>query len=137
MIDGGKGQLSSVRQVLNELGLVDLPVIGLAKRLEEVYLPGQSEALVLPRSSPALKMLMQARDEAHRFAVTFHRQQRGKRMTRSALDDIPGVGPKRKMLMIKEVGSVKKIKECSEEDLIAIKGLGKSAARKVFRYFNP
>ena len=137
LIDGGKGQLSSVRQVLNELGLVDLPVIGLAKRLEEVYLPGQSEPLVLPRSSPALKMLMQARDEAHRFAVTFHRQQRGKRMTRSALDDIPGVGPKRKMLMIKEVGSVKKIKECSEEDLIAIKGLGKSAARKVFRYFNP
>ena len=89
LIDGGKGQLSSVRQVLNELGLVDLPVIGLAKRLEEVFRPGQSEPIVIPRSSPALKMLMQARDEAHRFAVTFHRQRRGNRMIRSELDNNP------------------------------------------------
>ena len=137
LIDGGKGQLSSVRQVLNELGLVDLPVIGLAKRLEEVFRPGQSDPILIPRSSPALKMLMQARDEAHRFAVTFHRQQRGRRMVRSELDNIPGVGPKRKQQLILALGSVEHIKRCSEEELSAVKGLGKEAARKVFRYFHP
>ena len=137
LIDGGKGQLSSVRQVLNELGLVDLPVIGLAKRLEEVFRPGQSDPILIPRSSPALKMLMQARDEAHRFAVTFHRQQRGRRMVRSELDNIPGVGPQRKQQLILALGSVEHIKRCSEEELSAVKGLGKEAARKVFRYFHP
>lgn len=137
LIDGGKGQLSSVRQVLNELGLVDLPVIGLAKRLEEVFRPGQSEPIVIPRSSPALKMLMQARDEAHRFAVTFHRQQRGSRMIRSELDNIPGVGPKRKQQLIMAFGSVEKIRRCSQEELSSVKGLGRDAARKVYRYFHP
>ncbi len=137
LIDGGKGQLSSVRQVLNELGLVDLPVIGLAKRLEEVFRPGHSDPIVIPRSSPALKMLMQSRDEAHRFAVTFHRKQRGRRMVRSELDNIPGVGPKRKQQLILALGSVEKIKRCSEEELAAVKGLGKDAARKVYLYFHP
>ncbi|MXW04918.1 MAG: excinuclease ABC subunit UvrC [Gemmatimonadetes bacterium] len=137
LIDGGKGQLSSVRQVLNELGLVDLPVIGLAKRLEEVFRPGQSEPILVPRSSPALKMLMQARDEAHRFAVTFHRQQRGRRMIRSELDNIPGVGPKRKQQLILALGSVENIRKCSEEELRTVQGVGKDAARKVYRYFHP
>ena len=137
LIDGGKGQLSSVRQVLNELGLVDLPVIGLAKRLEEVFRPGQSEPILVPRSSPALKMLMQARDEAHRFAVTFHRQQRGRRMIRSELDNIPGVGPKRKQQLILALGSVENIRKCTEEELRTVQGVGKDAARKVYRYFHP
>jgi len=137
LIDGGKGQLSSVRQVLNELGLVDLPVVGLAKRLEEVFRPGQSEPILVPRSSPALKMLMQARDEAHRFAVTFHRQQRGRRMIRSELDNIPGVGPKRKQQLILALGSVENIRKCSEEELRTVQGVGKDAARKVYRYFHP
>ncbi|MDE2848041.1 MAG: excinuclease ABC subunit UvrC [Gemmatimonadota bacterium] len=137
LIDGGKGQLSSVRQVLNELGLVDLPVVGLAKRLEEVFRPGQSEPILVPRSSPALKMLMQARDEAHRFAVTFHRQQRGRRMIRSELDNIPGVGPKRKQQLILALGSVENIRKCSEEELRTVQGVGKNAARKVYRYFHP
>ena len=137
LIDGGKGQLSSVRQVLNELGLVDLPVIGLAKRLEEVFRPGQSEPILVPRTSPALKMLMQARDEAHRFAVTFHRQQRGRRMIRSELDNIPGVGPKRKQQLILALGSVENIRECTEEELRTVQGVGKDAARRVFRYFHP
>ncbi len=137
LIDGGKGQLSSVRQVLNELGLVDLPVVGLAKRLEEVFRPGQSDPIVIPRSSPALKMLMQARDEAHRFAVTFHRQRRGNRMIRSELDNIPGVGPKRKQQLILALGSVENIRKSTEEELKSVKGVGKDAARKVYRYFNP
>lgn len=137
LIDGGKGQLSTVRQVLNELGLVDLPVIGLAKRLEEVFRPGQSDPISIPRSSPALKMLMQARDEAHRFAVTFHRKQRGKRMIRSELDNIPGVGPKRKKQLILALGSIENIRNCSVEELSAIDGLGRDLALKVYYYFHP
>lgn len=137
LIDGGKGQLSSAKQVLDQLGLVDLPVIGLAKRLEEIFLPGQSESIIIPKTSPALKILMQARDEAHRFAVTFHRQQRGRRMIKSDLDNISGVGPKRKQTLIKTFGSVEKIKTCSYEELNAVEGLGKDAAHKVYAYFHP
>ena len=136
LIDGGKGQLSSAKEVLDELGLIDLPVIGLAKRLEEVFLPDRSDPVVLPRTSPALKLLMQARDEAHRFAVTFHRERRGKRMVLSELDAIPGVGPKRRQLLIKKFGSVEKIKAASSDELVGIPGIGADMGRKLYRYFH-
>ena len=137
LIDGGKGQLSSAKQVLDELGLVDLPVIGLAKRLEEVFLPGQSEPILIPKTSPALKLLMHARDEAHRFAVTFHRQRRSKRMVQSELDTIAGIGPKRRQTLLKAFGSVDRIKTCSFDELTAVEGLGRDAAQKVYAHFHP
>lgn len=137
LIDGGKGQLSSAKQVLDELGLVDLPVIGLAKRLEEVFMPGQSDPILIPKTSPALKLLMQARDEAHRFAVAFHRERRGKRMVRSALDAVPGVGSKRRQTLLKAFGSVERIRACTLEELNAVHGLGRDAAEKVYRHFHP
>jgi excinuclease ABC subunit C len=137
VIDGGKGQLSSAKLVLDELGLVDLPVIGLAKRLEEIFLPGISEPVLIPRTSPALKMLMQARDEAHRFAVTFHRQKRGKAMTRSALDDIPGIGTVRRQNLLRAFGSFDKIGAGSVDDLAAVKGIGMAAARKIHEFLHP
>ena len=105
--------------------------------LEEIFIPGQSNPILILKTSPALKILMQARDEAHRFALTFHRQQRGQRMIKSDLDNIPGVGPKRKQSLIKRLGSVEKIRTCSFEELSAMDGLGKDAARKVFTYFHP
>ena len=95
LIDGGKGQLSMARAALDDLGLSYVPVIGLAKRLEEVYRPGHSEPFNIPKHSPGLSLLRRVRDEAHRFAITFHRQKRGKAMTTSVLDDIPGIGPRR------------------------------------------
>ncbi|MCH8328022.1 MAG: excinuclease ABC subunit C, partial [Candidatus Marinimicrobia bacterium] len=95
LIDGGKGQLSMAKAALNDLGLSYVPVIGLAKRLEQVYRPGHSEPFNIAKHSAGLLLLRRVRDEAHRFAITFHRQQRSKKMTTSVLDDIPGMGPKR------------------------------------------
>ncbi len=131
LIDGGKGQLSSALQALNELGIMDQPVIGLAKRLEEVYLPGISEPQNIPKSSAGLKLLQQIRDESHRFAITFHRQLRGKRTLKSSLDDIPGIGPKRKTGLLKTFGSVKKISEASLQELIEKGKLPANTARQV------
>ena len=96
LIDGGKGQLGVAVRVLEELGLEDIAVASLAKRFEEVYLPGDSEPVRIPRDSEALYLLQQVRDEAHRFAITYHRQLRDKKMTQSVLDDVPGLGPVRK-----------------------------------------
>ena len=136
LIDGGKGQLSSAKRVLDELGLERLPVVGLAKRLEEIYFPEQSEPLVLPKSSPALKLLMQARDEAHRFALTFHRQKREKRMVFSTLDQIPGIGPIRRQRLLQLFGSVAAIREASLDALANADGIGRRAAEVVFRYLH-
>ena len=111
LIDGGKGQLTSAVRVLDELGLRDeIPVISLAKQFEEVFIPGRSESIKLPRQSEALFMLQRIRDESHRFAITFHRQLRDKRMTKSALDGIPGLGPTRKKRLTKELGGVNAVK---------------------------
>ncbi len=109
LIDGGKGQLSMARAALDDLGLSYLPVIGLAKRLEEVYRPGHSEPFNIPKHSPGLSLLRRVRDEAHRFAITFHRHARGKAMTASVLDDIPGIGPKRLKAIWKAFGSLEEI----------------------------
>ena len=116
LIDGGMGQLGRAVKVLDDLGL-DIPVVGLAKRMEEVYFPGQPEPLRLPRDAEALYLLQQVRDEAHRFAITYHRNLRSKRMVDSVLDEVEGIGPARKRALLKRFGSLKRIREATEEEL--------------------
>jgi len=119
VIDGGKGQLGRAVSVLGELGL-DIPVIGLAKKLEEVFVPGESDPIVIERGEESLYLLQRVRDEAHRFAVTYHRKLRDKSMVDSILDDVPGIGPGRKRALIKTFGSVKKMRSATEEELAAV-----------------
>jgi excinuclease ABC subunit C len=130
VVDGGRGQLSVAERVLAEAGL-DLPVIGLAKRLEEVYLPGQPEPLLIPRGSEALFVLQHIRDEAHRFAITYHRLKRGRRALRSELDDIPGVGAVRKKALMKRFGSVARLRTASVEEIEGTPGVGPAMARTI------
>ena len=110
IVDGGRGQVSAAKEVLDELGLHDLPLAGLAKEREELFLPGRSDPIVLPATSPALYLVQRLRDEAHRFAITYHRNLRAKRSVRSAFDDLPGVGPKRRRELLKVFGSVKQVR---------------------------
>jgi excinuclease ABC subunit C len=128
VVDGGRGQLSVAERVLAELGL-SIPAVGLAKRLEEVYLPGQPQPLVIPRGSEALFLLQHLRDEAHRFAVTYHRAKRARRALRSPLDDIPGIGAARKRALLKRFGSLARLRAASLEDLEATPGVGPVLAR--------
>ncbi len=132
LIDGGKGQLSSAVQALEELGRPVQPVAGLAKRLEEIFVPGQSEALVLPRTSASLRLLQQLRDEAHRFALTHHRSLREKRSFSSALDELPGIGPKRRVALLNAFGSVQRLRETPAEEIAEqIKGLSLKQAHQL------
>ncbi len=131
LIDGGKGQLSAGLEVLDRLGMRHIPVAGLAKRLEEVFLPGESEALAVPRTSPSLILLRRIRDEAHRFAITFQRKRRGKRMMHSRLDEIEGVGPQRRAALLKEFKSLKRIKAASTEEIAALPGFSKKLAEQI------
>jgi excinuclease ABC subunit C len=132
LIDGGKGQLNVAVRVLEELGLEDICVAALAKRFEEVYLPGRPEPVRIPRDSEALYLLQQVRDEAHRFAITYHRQLRDKKMTTSVLDGVAGLGPTRKQRLMKQFGSVKKLRELDEEELVAVPWLPEAVARAVY-----
>jgi excinuclease ABC subunit C len=133
LVDGGKGQLGVAVRVLEELGLDDeIPVAALAKQFEEVYLPGQSEPVRIPRTSEALYLLQQIRDEAHRFAITYHRTLRGKRMTASILDDVPGLGPARKKRLLKELGGVNAVKAASLESLHTLPWLPESVGTAVY-----
>jgi excinuclease ABC subunit C len=116
LIDGGAGQVGRAFKVLSELEL-DIPVAGLAKRMEEVYLPGQPEPIRIPRDEEALYLLQTIRDEAHRFAITYHRGLRSKRMVDSVLDEVEGIGPNRKKALLKRFGSLKRIREASLEEL--------------------
>jgi excinuclease ABC subunit C len=135
LIDGGKGQLNAALEALDEIGYRDAAdVAGLAKRLEEVYLPGNSGPVMIPKKSSALKLLQQARDEAHRFAITFHRNKRGKRTLKTELTDIEGIGESRAKQLLKEFGSVKEIKRADLETLQSF--LGKKTGEAVFEYFN-
>lgn len=129
LVDGGRGQLNVAVRVLEELGLEEISVASLAKRFEEVYVPGEAEPVRIPRDEPALHLLQQVRDEAHRFAITYHRSLRGRKMTRSVLDDVPGLGPARRARLLKEHGSVKRLRELSEEELVAIAWLPDAVAR--------
>jgi excinuclease ABC subunit C len=119
LVDGGAGQLGRAVKVLDELEL-DIPAIGLAKRMEEVYLPGNPEPLRIPRDAEALYLLQQVRDEAHRFAITYHRQLRSKSMVDSVLDEVPGIGPKRKKDLLKRFGSLKKMREAGADSLAEV-----------------
>jgi excinuclease ABC subunit C len=120
LVDGGKGQLHVAERVVRELGLEgEIELAALAKQFEEVYRPGDPEPIRLPRGSEALYLLQRLRDEAHRFAITFHRERRAKRMTKSLLDDIPGLGPTRKARLVKEFGGVNAVRAASLEELLA------------------
>jgi len=119
LVDGGAGQLGRAVKVLDELE-IDIPAIGLAKRMEEVYLPGQPEPVRIPRDAEALYLLQQVRDEAHRFAITYHRQLRSKSMIDSILDEVPGIGPKRKRDLLKRFGSLKKLREVQADSLAEV-----------------
>ncbi|MFN8036505.1 MAG: excinuclease ABC subunit UvrC [Acidimicrobiia bacterium] len=129
LVDGGKGQLGVATKVLEELGLEEIAVASLAKRFEEVYVPGRSEPVRIPRDSEALYLLQQVRDEAHRFAVTYHRKLRERKMTRSELDDVPGLGPTRRTRLLKEFGSVKRLRALTEEQIVAIPWLPDAVGR--------
>jgi excinuclease ABC subunit C len=132
LVDGGKGQLNVAIRVLEELGLEDISVASLAKRFEEVYLPGREEPARIARDSEALFLLQQVRDEAHRFAITYHRKLREKTAIRSVLDDVPGLGPTRRGRLLREHGSVKKLRALSEEELVAVPWLPDAVAHAVF-----
>jgi excinuclease ABC subunit C len=132
LVDGGKGQLGVAVKVLQDLGLdEEIPVASLAKRFEEVFVPGLSDAIRIPRQSEALYLLQRMRDESHRFAITFHRQLRDKRMTTSVLDGIPGLGETRKKRLTKELGGVKAVKAASLEELKELSWLPDKVAEAV------
>lgn len=131
VIDGGKGQLSAALEVERDLN-VEITTVGLAKRLEEVFIPGRADSILLPRNSQALFLLQRIRDEAHRFGLTYHRSLRGKRQTRSALDEIPGIGAKRRTALLQHFGSVDKMKQATLEELALAPGMNRPAALKLF-----
>jgi excinuclease ABC subunit C len=131
VIDGGKGQLSAAKEVLDELGYHDLAVVGLAKEREEIFLPDREAPVLLPVTSPALYLMQRLRDEAHRFAITYHRSLRAKAATRSAFDDLPGVGPKRRAALLRVFGSAKRVREAPVEQVAAVPGIGLSLAAKI------
>ncbi|HLZ63912.1 MAG TPA: helix-hairpin-helix domain-containing protein, partial [Ktedonosporobacter sp.] len=142
MIDGGKGQLSAAMEVMQELNL-EIPTIGVAKEegshsklntAEEIYIPGSPDPIILPRSSQGLYLVQRIRDEAHRFSITYHRKLRSERTFKSVLDEIPGIGPRRKQALMKHFGSIRAIGAASIDDLAALDGMTRDAAQKVKEY---
>ncbi|MFD2471853.1 excinuclease ABC subunit UvrC [Amycolatopsis silviterrae] len=131
VVDGAGPQATAAADVLAELGITDIAVVGLAKRLEEVWLPGEPDPMILPRTSDALYLLQRLRDEAHRFAIRYHREKRAKRMQASELDSVPGLGQARRTALIKHFGSVKKLKQARVEDIEAVPGFGRRTAEAV------
>ena len=135
VVDGGKPQVNAAARALSDLGIDDVYVVGLAKRLEEVWLPDSDFPVILPRTSEGLYLLQRIRDEAHRFAISFHRQKRGKAMTVSTLDSVPGLGESKRKALLAEFGSVKKIKAATAMELTAAKGIGPSLAEAIVTHF--
>ncbi len=135
MVDGGKGQLGSAVDALVKLGVPPLPVIGLAKKNEEIFVPGRSEPLVLDRSRPALRVLQALRDEAHRFAISYHRELRAKRLQESLLDDMPGIGPARKKALLQAFGSLRELRKATAEEIAAkVPGIGTAFAEELIHF---
>jgi len=134
LIDGGKGQLNAALELRQELGLDSIPMASLAKENEEVFIPGDPQPVYIAKDSPALHILQRARDEAHRFAISYHRKLRHKEVITSALDDIPGIGPRRKKALLKKFGSIEAIKEASSEELSQTEGITLALAQKVKEY---
>ena len=131
VVDGGAPQVNAAKAVLDELGVTDVAVIGLAKRLEEVWVPAEPDPVILPRNSEALYLLQRIRDEAHRFAIAYHRSKRSKRMTESALDSVRGLGEHRRKALVTHFGSVARLKRASVEEITAVPGIGAATARAV------
>jgi excinuclease ABC subunit C len=131
VIDGGRGQVNAALEALDEIGLADLPLVGLAKEREELFLPGRADPVLLPVTSPALYLVQRLRDEAHRFAITYHRDLRAKRAVRSAFDDLPGVGPKRRAALLRVFGSLKQVREAPVEQIAAVPGIGPAMAARI------
>ncbi|AHK31133.1 excinuclease ABC subunit UvrC [Rhodococcus opacus] len=131
VVDGGAPQVAAASAVLDELGITDVAVIGLAKRLEEVWVPGEEDPVILPRTSESLYLLQRVRDEAHRFAITFHRSKRSRRMTASALDSVRGLGETRRKALVTHFGSVARLKQASVEEITAVPGIGTATAKAV------
>ena len=136
VVDGGQPQVNAVAAVLSDLGITDVALCGLAKRLEEVWLPGDDFPVILPRTSEALYLLQRVRDEAHRFAITFHRQRRSKRMTASALDNIAGLGEARRKALLRHFGSLKRLGQATPEEISEVPGIGRRTAEAVLSALN-
>ena len=134
VIDGGKGQLSAALDSLNDLGITNLPIVSLAKRQEEIFVPGRSNSILLPRDSQGLYLLQRIRDEAHRFAITYHRQVRSKRAQVSALDGFRGIGPVKRRALIKAFGSLRGVREASVDEIAAIPGINPNMAASLKQY---
>jgi excinuclease ABC subunit C len=132
VIDGGKGQLSAALAAMQAYDLPRVAVIALAKRVEEVFVPGSADAIQLDRHSPGLQLLQRIRDEAHRFAIGFHRQRRDTQAFASIFDDLPGVGPARRRALLRHFGSVERFLEASEEELQGVPGLPAKTARTIY-----
>jgi excinuclease ABC subunit C len=131
VIDGGKGQLNVAYELLTSVGLRDVPLISLAKREEEVFLPGRSEPVVLDVRSEALKLLQRIRDEAHRFSNSYNKKLGSKRGTKSKLDEVPLIGPVRKKALYQKFGSLKGMREATVEELMSVKGMDRAAAQSI------
>jgi len=131
IVDGGKGQLSAATRVLRELGLTDLRVVGLAKRFEELFVPRRSDPIILPPRAPALYLVQRIRDEAHRFAITYHRNVRGRRALRSVFDDVPGIGPARRAALLRRFGSVRALHDASVDEIAAAPLMSQALAEKL------
>ena len=135
IIDGGKGQLNAALPVIRAMGVTDVPVISLAKRIEEVFVEGESESIILEHHTPELQLLQQIRDEAHRFAITYHRRLRGKRNLESVLDHVEGIGPKRRKALYKHFGNLDAMRVAELEELENVEGMNKKAALAVYEFF--
>ena len=136
VIDGGKGQLGMACGVLEKLNLTHIPIIGLAKEFEEVFVPNSKRPIIIPKNNKALHLLQQVRDESHRFAITYHRKLHSDDIQASSLDDIAGIGKKRKVALLKELGTIENIKKASVEDLAKIKGMNQKTAENVYNYYH-
>jgi excinuclease ABC subunit C len=137
VVDGGAPQVAAARRALDELGIDDVALCGLAKRLEEVWLPGEEDPVILPRTSEGLYLLQRVRDEAHRFAITHHRERRSKAMTTSALDGIQGLGDVRRKALLRHFGSVKRLRQATVDELIEVEGVGLRTAELVVAALAP
>ena len=136
IIDGGKGQLSSVMQEVRQAGLSGVEIVGLAKSEEEIFFPGQSQSVLLPRNSYALKLVQRIRDEAHRFAITFHRNERKRTQTKSRLTDVAGVGEVKQKRLIEAFKTMDNIRNASVEDLLLVKGMDRPTAMAIYEHFH-
>ena len=137
VIDGGQPQVEAAARALRDRDVHDVVVMGLAKRLEEVWLPSASEPIILPRGSEGLYLLQRMRDEAHRFAIGSHRARRKKEMVKNPLDEIAGIGPTRKRALLQHFGTAKAVSRAATSDLMAVEGISQGLAEAIHGFFNP